>query len=251
MKLIISSIFLFLLLTLTVLADISQVQLDKYKEVSIIDETFEKNSEILLQRVLVFYGNKTIENKIEAKNFIYDKKYSSIYFEVFRHFDTEDYKKIMTLYKSDIGQKYVNAEKRVLALGSKKKIRKTFLNIHINKKKMELINLIIQSNRLIELKMKHAIKYFEIYNNGLPMKMQKSQEEMDIQITKYRDAMVEYQKGLSKLIYHDFSTKELKVLLEFSRSKAGKNENNLKFKAEYIYMKTIMNDFMIFINKFF
>lgn len=249
MKYHINLIFIVSLLTSLTLANISEIELDKYKKVSIVDELLESNQQILLERLLVFYNDENIQSKTEAINFIYNKKFSAIYFNVFKNFTRESYNKVIKFYTTDVGEKYLMSEKKVLMLNSKIKIQKEFINLKLSKEKEELINSIIEVYDTLEFKMKYAIRYFEIYNNGLPLEMQMSKVEMEQKINRYLPAMVKYQSGLSKLIYNDFTVKELALLLSFAESEAGQNENKLRCEAEYIYMESIIEDFMKLVRK--
>ena len=232
-------IFLFVTLNINpVFANITEKQLQDYMDYSLGGIILKSHHQELYKKFISPDDNS--KNTLKFKKIINNTKHFDAFKNVFKSMNVLSYNKIMEFYITDIGRRYIEGRNKIETYGSRAKIRNEFKKLHIPEEKKVLIESIIKEFNLIELKMKYAIKYFYIYNNGLPKNMQKSKEELRKDIEIYRLHMEKYQNTISGLMYSDFTEEELRSVLAYAKTKEGKIEIKLIYKAATKYMESIM-----------
>jgi len=245
-------------------ADILQKELDKYMTISIArvmlhsakSEIFDK---IIDMNIILFTDdevNETIRKKAKEKaiKFISLPRYKNAFIDTFRDFESYMYRDMLSFYKTVVGKKYASGiiifDPMVATKAEEEEaIRK--LKDHINRakntlfseKKLELLDSISEEFHNVELNMKYREEMLNLLRVVFINDDQNyTDENIEKMLIEEEPAIVEYEKRWMRIKYLDFTEDELRKVLAYASSDAGKTEKELIYRATAQFAKIIMID---------
>jgi len=245
-------------------ADILQKELDKYMTISIArvmlhsakSEIFDR---IIDMNIILFTDdevNETIRKKAKEKaiKFISLPRYKNAFIDTFRDLESYMYRDMLSFYKTVVGKKYAsgiiifdpmvasNAEEEEAIMKLKDHINRA-KNTLFSEKKLELLDSISEEFHTVELKMKYREEMLNLLRVVFINDDQNyTDENIEKMLIEEEPAIVEYEKRWMRIKYLDFTEDELRKVLAYASSDAGKTEKELIYGATAQFIKMIMID---------
>jgi len=245
-------------------ADILQKELDKYMTISIArvmlhsakSEIFDRIIDI---NIILFTDdevNETIRKKAKEKaiKFISLPRYKNAFIDTFRDLESYMYRDMLSFYKTVVGKKYAsgiiifdpmvasNAEEEEAIMKLKDHINRA-KNTLFSEKKLELLDSISEEFHTVELKMKYREEMLNLLRVVFINDDQNyTDENIEKMLIEEEPAIVEYEKRWMRIKYLDFTEDELRKVLAYASSDAGKTEKELIYGATAQFIKMIMID---------
>jgi hypothetical protein len=246
------SLFALAAITTTSWADITTSQVKDYMSASGTDSMLEMLQTQIgtgLQQKASMSGSKIPDEILtDMTNIMSSKKNIALFTSDLINLEEDDYKEIMSFYKSAIGKKVADQTKHIDMAKMQKELPE-FMKKKISPQREELIEKLMEASLSEEMQEEMMETTMEITIDAMPVEMQdKFRIEMDKQLSEMQPMLKEQLKQTSAYTYKDYSDKEIKELIEHYKLPSAKAELQSIINGSSKYMKVVMTrviDFLI------
>jgi len=173
-----------------------------------------------------------------------NKKNIALFSSDIINLDEDDYKEIMSFYKSAIGKKVADQTRNIDMAKIQKELPE-FMKKKIAPERQALIEKLMEVSMSEEMQIEMMETTMEITVDAMPVEMQdKFRVEMDKQLTAMLPMMKEQLKITSVYTYKDYSDKEVKELIKHYELPSAKAEVQSIMNGSSKYMKEVMTQVM-------
>jgi len=180
----------------------------------------------------------------DMTNIMSNKKNIALFSSDIINLNEDDYKEIMSFYKSAIGKKVADQARSMDMVKMQQELPE-FMKKKISPEREELIEKLMEVSMSEEMQVEMMETTMELTVDAMPVEIQdKFRVEMDKQLSAMLPMMKEQLKITSAYTYKNYSDKEVKELIKHYKLASSKAELQSIMNGSSKYMKEVMTQVM-------